>query len=300
MPTKISDGRKTYTVDKHHVRRYESYGELLDLALSKCELTQANRRSMDKRSTYDRNFFVENDLPTAVNKARLGWPEAPVVEVAAITEKIREDVRPLLHDTFTMEWDVTGGAVDVAAFLEGVPENMIRLEPVKVAKPGRVVTLIVQGSVSWRVQPEEYVKRGAAAVALVEALELAAISVEVFVEYTTGSLPRGTGPIDLMTILVKVKAAGERLDRERLLFMVANADSLRRIVFAAWEHEPAAIRQKFGFQQHSGYGYAPRVITQAEAVNASVVLEELHRTETADEWVRKHLVEFGLIEAVPA
>lgn len=221
----------------------------------------------------------------ALTLAEEGWDEVRP-EVERISETIKDDVRPLLLSTFRSDFDVAGAAVDIARFLDGEPECMVQLTPVKIAKPGRVISILVNVGATLGVSAATIRKRGAAVCALVEVLELLQHSTEVWVESTAEK------DAQVATVLVKVKAAEDRLDIGKLSFALANPAMQRRLVFSR--------RQACGFGYGRNQGGSIE-LTQQATVQADVVLDTVLRHEVSDPagWVRGHLEDFALLAPEP-
>ncbi len=228
----------------------------------------------------------------AIDLATDGW-DTVRPEIERLAEHIKEEVRPLLVDTFRSDFDVAGAAVDISRFLEGEPECMVQLTPIKVAKPGRVISILVNTGVRSSVQPETVRKRGAAVCALVEVLELLQHSTEVWIESTgidSGEpATSGKGPV---TVLVKVKSAEDQLDIGLLSFALAHPSTHRRLVFAR--------REACGFARDGQQGRSVELTQQAE-VQADVVLDTVLKREVENPaaWIRQHLVDFALLAPEP-
>lgn len=273
------------------LRQFDTWGSFVDGASKGSDVDiPTSRQRADRSSSWAGTATFEE----ATELAATGWI-AVRPEVLAITEAIRDDLRPYLVDTFQSDFDVAGAAVDIDRYLTGEPECLVQLTPVKVAKPGRVITVLVSAAYSSNIRGEDIKQRGAAIAALVESLELLQHATEVWVEAQAGH--GGLGK-DTYTVLVKVKAVNEKLDIDRLLFAVAHPAFLRRLWFSVAEQEQPGTRARFGFNGGS-YGIA-REPGQGKAINATLTLGTL--TNSGDPtvsdsagWIRKHLVEFGLI-----
>lgn len=219
----------------------------------------------------------------AKNMALNGWSGIRA-EVDALVENIEHAIMPNLAPAFTSYFDVSGGMVDVGRFLDGEPECMVETKLVEMAKPGKVVTVLVQGFYSSASDEGEIKARGAAVVALIDAIEKMQHSTEIYVEYTLS---------ERICHLVKVKGAGESLDIDTLMFILAHPSAYRRISFGVQEGEPAGL----GCGPSGSYG-KPNDLTQGEKVGASITLDTLrYDTPTMDskEWIREQLVNVGLI-----
>lgn len=230
----------------------------------------------------DDGWYGTHTWEEALTLAAEGWDE-PRPEIERIIEDIKDEVRPLLADTFRSDFDVAGAGVDIARFLEGEPECMVQLTPVKIAQPGRVISVLMNTGARAGVTPATIRLRGAAVCALLELLELLQHSTELWVETTAKREGEGTA-----TILVKVKAAEDKLDIGKLCFALCNPAMHRRLCFAR--------REALGFAQGLTQGGSIG-LTQQEAVQANVVLDLVLRREVQAPaaWVRERLVEFGLI-----
>lgn len=219
----------------------------------------------------------------AKDMALNGWSGIRA-EVDALVENIEHAIMPNLAPAFTSYFDVSGGMVDVGRFLDGEPECMVETRLVEMAKPGKVITVLVQGFYSSASNENEIKARGAAVVALIDAIERMQHSTEIYVEYTFSKR---------ICHLVKVKGAGEALDIDTLMFILAHPSAYRRISFGVQEGEPAGL----GCGPSGNYG-KPNDLTQGGKVGASITLDTLrYDTPTMDSkaWIREQLVNVGLI-----
>ena len=185
------------------------------------------------------------DWPTALRLGRDGWADgsARIKTMAArISERIgskvlRQEMRPALAGDFP----------DVAAYLSGVPENMYEIVEHEAAGAGRIVKITVGLFVSSAVGAKVYERRGAAILALVDALGLA------------GHLSEIVGIHDLHDggwdahIVIPIKRSDEPLSIERAAFALAHPATYRRIGFNLIERLPDGLDRKFG--AGSWYGH---------------------------------------------
>jgi hypothetical protein len=269
------------------LRRYDDWGQFVEQAVNGAtDCTSRTSRSESWTKTAGATWNESTDL------AHHGWQEV-LPEVAALTDQIKDDLRPMLVDTFASYFDVAGSQVDVDRFLMGEPENMVNLIPVKIAKPGRVISILVNGTFSAGVPSEQIKRRGIAICGLIECLELLQHSTELWVESSVQSHTESS----VWTVLVKIKGAEDKLDMARVMFAIAHSAYLRRTVFSVMEQEDSMIRNRFSFNGGS-YSRPVKCVTQ-EQVNPTLTLDLMGYTskEGADpeQWIKDNLSEFGLL-----
>lgn len=186
----------------------------------------------------------------AMRLAKEGWPEG-MARVKEMTESLWKVIGQQMTRV-DVDYDVAGSFADVDRFLTGEPENMVLfVEDENVRGRGKVVKIWANMAASCGVSTETIFCRGAAVVALVDALEKLGYSCEIVVASAIAG--RWRGDEDVLQYDVCVRKAGEPLDLDRLAFALANAAWLRRLVFSAKEQEDEGIRRRFGIP--GGYGY---------------------------------------------
>lgn len=256
---------------------FDSWGEFLDEIESNPPSHPLSGQS--RSGSYD--FTRTNTFEEALKLARTGWAEHRV-EVEKIAADLEFSVGEGLRNSFDIVSDVSGQEVNVGAYLSGEPECMFEFSPVKVSKPGRVITIVVNGSIGGGVEVSELVKRGAAVTALVDLLERLQHSTEVYLEF--GKSEVGTNLVKTST-LIKLKAAAAPLDLDLLMFATAHPSCNRRLMFA--------FSEKHHSIGSSSYGLPPRQCWQAERVGANIILDGVDLGETAESWIKQHLTEWG-------
>jgi hypothetical protein len=262
------------------VREWKSWGEYVQFA------KDSHGRDNNYFSASDRSrpdWHGTKSFEDAEKMALGGWQEIRP-EVDALVHNIETTIMPTLGQAFTSCFDVAGGSVDIGRFLDGEPECMVETKLIDIAKPGKVVTVLVQGFYSSASDTKEIKARGAMVVALIDAIERMQHSTEIYVEYTYSKR---------ICHLVKVKGAEDMLDIDTLMFILAHPSAYRRISFAAQEVEPGGL----GCGPSGNYG-KPNDLTQGERVGAAIKLDTLRfDTPTMDskEWIREQLVNVGLV-----
>ena len=173
-----------------------------------------------------------------------GW-EAGRAEV----EKVRGALGDLVPSysgalTFQTRLAVAGDEPDVGLFLAGEPECMLESYLERTPCGSISVKVVFDCSVSGGFDSQSMVRRGAAAVAIVDALESAGLRVELDLIASAYS----SGHIMIQT--VPLKQAQDVIDLDRLAFWLASPAVLRRLTFRAMDHMPDLERKPF----NSGYG----------------------------------------------
>lgn len=196
----------------------------------------------------------------AMELAQKGWAEG-LKDIKAMSEKIWSVVGQEIQKT-TFTFDVTGSVPDVDRFLLGEPENMVQFQQEDSVGHGKIVKIYVNSSASCGVSAETMFVRGAAVVALVDALENLGFSCEV--ETADAVAGQWTGDEEILQYHVMLKRAGGALDLDRLAFALAQPAWFRRLVFSAMEKEPEDIRRTFSVGRGYGYPTESRGLTSEE------------------------------------
>jgi hypothetical protein len=187
-------------------------------------------------------------------------------------------------------WDVTGDFVDIGCFMSGVPECMVRTEEEEApAGFGRIVRVSLNTGASSNVSPEAMMGRGAAVLALVDALELAGRRCEVWLHTChEGS----AGEKSQLEMKVPLKAAGDPVDLETLAFALAHPATNRRFRFANVENDPdEAIVKWYGTNASYGHPHAP--MSEEYDISAPGMLCTTD-SETILKWVFTELLRQGV------
>lgn len=141
--------------------------------------------------------------------------------------------------------DVTGEFVDVDAYLLGQPECMYTFSE---AKPSRFLRLIINLGGNCNVSADEYYERGCMLMGIIDNLESRGVRCEIW--STLSSYNDG----NTYTFRVCVKKFTERLNAEKLTFVMCNPAWHRRLGFAEREKNPMSVRKDMDFLSSGGYG----------------------------------------------
>lgn len=251
------------------------------------------RQSMAEKR---RDFNYSDSLDAACELALEGWRD-PIGPMLDVVDTLRDEVREMTRDQFVGRFDVSGAEVDIDRYLSGQPECMVDYLLAPIPEQGKVIRVLVNGVCPWTVTPDRIIKRGAAVLALIEAILLAGGNVELFVAF-----PTTTSDKHYSCEVVCLKDAAQRVDVEDFAYAIANPDMLRRLVFAVRETYEWAARERMGFGGSlGGYGIPTSVARENEITNATVVIEKpsgyADRMESDPiEWVRSTLTGIGLLK----
>lgn len=201
--------------------RWESWGEWLDwLDAGRAQAVAGKISQTELQGCYG-----GSDFKGVMELARRGWES-----MAAEAEKYRSAIFEALASVIEIPYpvaDIEGGAIDVGAYLQGVPECWLRHESRTVEGTGPIVKIACNFGISSGVRGEAYKIRGAAISAVIEALEFSGRRVEVEAHKAT-TVRSGGAPY--FEARVMVKRADQPLDAARLYF--ACASPLMQRVFA--------------------------------------------------------------------
>lgn len=203
------------------------------------------------------SFRGTDSFDEALQLARYGWPQGlEAVNRARELVKIPEgeaDRRTV--PTFADE----GDEVAVDRFLEGESDCWYTFPVVEVPRSGRVVQVVVDGCASFGVSKDAIAAKGAAALAIVDALEARGLRVELYL--CAAAQHTGT----TWDVRVLLKRSEDVLELDRLAFFLTHAATLRRLFFRAWERLP-------GFTK-TGQGYGkPRPYTSEHFAPGAILI----------------------------
>jgi hypothetical protein len=214
-------------------QEYHSLNELTDAF----EATPAENNS----KVYYKPNFCPFSFNETLNSLRHGWHDGNR-EIHAITEQINTSSM-LAPGGYEASYDVTGDFLDVAAYLEGVPECMGSIIPLHVMRDA--VTVVVNASASSFISERSIRTRGAAITALIDRLQ------DTYdVNLIVGINSDGTnhGEAGGLEIAWHIDLQNE-FSRDLVAFAVAHPGFLRRVYFSLAE-------QAFHTEHCKGYGFA--------------------------------------------
>lgn len=182
---------------------------------------------------------------------------------------------------------------DVGALTMGDPDHWIAPVYTDATMAGaRVITIAANVSVNAGVSHDAIIRRGALAVAIVEALELASYPVELI------GVEVGVREEDRAEFRFPIKPAGQPLDRDRALIALAHPSTQRRACFALYENCPdQRIYNAMGKPGTTGGRAAPSTLTAdikiPELTSHTVRMFESDRA--AIQWALAELARIGAV-----
>lgn len=272
--------------DVHHVLTWDEFLDRLE-PLPTPELGDPHR---SRKRQQEPAWYGGWTFKTAVDRARgEGYSEA-LPEVEQLVSHVEQQVETDLHTTtFESRFDVAGAEVDMGRFLSGEPECMVESAPIRIARKGRAVRIVVPVAYSAFTDPETIRRRGAAIVALCDILARAQHPLEVWAVLACS----GDGGRYVPAVLVQ--EANQPLDMGRIMLALAHPAMFRHLGFAFGEHESDQTRRRFGYHERGGYGYPSweaKATDIPEANGETIVLPWLSGRGENDTWSKDHAVKW--------
>ena len=194
--------------------------------------------------TYDKDWYASDNFDHASSLLVDGW-DGPTREIMSITDSVRETVGEVVKPLIQFAMDVYAPRVDIGMWATGDPNCFIQCYEEDGLRPERFVRLLIDSTFSAMVSPNDIITRGAAVIALCDALNLCGYSTEVF---TVCAVSSGK---DKCFSIIPVQTAGQPWDVRSAIMPLAHPSFLRRMHFGIIEGGGAQVIKKFG----SGNGY---------------------------------------------
>lgn len=176
----------------------------------------------------------------ALQIMRDGWPDGAERARALAASLSAEATGAEATQRPAAVWDVAGDDADVERFLSGDPESMVAWEPETVPAAGRVVRVVLDGSVNCDVGAEYLRVAGVMTAAAVDVLEARGVRCEVWVSYSSNFRNKET-----VEIRHRLKAAEEPLDLPRVVAGM-HPSAFRRVGFR-WMETRAECPSGYGW-----------------------------------------------------
>lgn len=184
------------------------------------------------RSSVEGSQWSGGTLKEALQMAKTDGYQAVVADAERLAEGLSDTVQSLINtETFTFHQDVVGSQVDVAAYLEGIPECMVYAKPIQIAKAGRAVRIVVPVNYSSNINTDTVKRRGAAVMALVYILQNLQHPLEVW-----GSAANANDRYR-RSYLIEVQRADDPVDIGRVMYALCHPTMLRVCKFRVEDHE---------------------------------------------------------------
>ena len=221
-------------------------------------------------------FYGSDSWDHAVSLVRDGWDAG----TAAITKKISDVKGQEVYEAISYKWDVVGELFDIGAVLSGEPECWLQPEQNQVK---RLIKIAVSTDYSGSITEQQIINRGAAIVALVDALQGDPANI---VELTCGAWSKNVPPLG--TVESMIHFGMSPLPMNDITFAMAHPSMLRRFYFACWEIE----------NKNNDASGSPGNMDPAEQAEYSLYmpclrswngLEELDTPEGSARWVERQV-----------
>ena len=172
-----------------------------------------------------------------------GWKEGRK-KMEEFQRGISNDIKP--RDIAPVGFfDVAGDECDISRFLSGDPENMLDFKFQETSKQGRIIKLMVQGWIHAGGNQAQMLRRGAAALAIADALEDAGYRVELELYFYNSESNAHS------MFYVPVKESDQDLQVDRLTYLFCHVSVMRRLWFRIVEQMEPKLFHKF---IHKHYG----------------------------------------------
>ena len=229
--------------------QFSGLAEFAAYGQTPCDMPDSERQSLQASFGHDWDYGV--DYAGAMELVRGGWPEG-ARKMRETADKMYEKIAPRVPVFGNTEHAVSGAAVDIAAYVEGIPECMLEFMESRVEAP-KPVDIMVSIAAAANVTADEVCNKGAAILAAVDVLNNRGCAVTIGIDVTTTNDERAAMRYTL-TYSAPLHSPGEVLDIDALAFVLLHPAMLRRIAFAAREHAPEVFRKKIGITGAGDYG----------------------------------------------
>lgn len=191
----------------------------------------------------------------AFDTLRNGWPTG-----LARMRKVMDCVRNIIKiptPVYEFHDDIEGMAPNVEAFIQGQPEDMFMMEPIRQDAPPTYTSVQIEMAVSCMISADQLTWAGAVLFAAIEAMRIQGCNAELLLTY---SLRAQFGN----SMWMCGTPVPSTLDMDTLAFLFTHPACFRNIGFSTMEHENEEDRARFGFRTGSNYGY-PSLVKAASA-----------------------------------
>jgi hypothetical protein len=266
------------------VKEWASMAEFVDYVSGPSEMPDDTRASLRSGSGSTGTDTFEEATAIAFN-----WPEG----VAQVEEmKARIALASQRTRTKVVAREAGPGVLSMGKFIAGHPQPYMSLVPdsrVRRGK-GKVVRIAINSAVGGYVSTDVIMKRGAAVLALSQALEQTGHRVEIMVGDSTSGQRNS-----VYHFRVTVKRAEQKLNLNSVAFAVAHPAMQRRFFFSAEERGDAKFRETFRVGQSYG-NPAPMVVPEGTILvpEAKSTSREWQSVEAASEWLTRTLEAQGV------
>ena len=193
-------------------------------------LAEASKESENKEATSSKELSEFGELGSfdyaeALRFARQGWPaESAAVEAGRKLIALPPPSKSLVPSPVFSE---EGDEVAVDRFLDGESDCFLAFPMAERKGPGRVVPVVCHVGGQGGVSTDSFARRGAAAIAIIDALESAGYRAEVWICSESTDSHNGKR----FEFRCLIKRAEDALELDRLAFLISSPAVQRRFLF---------------------------------------------------------------------
>ncbi len=221
---------------------------------SKLECASTRKPSTRWGEGFTFSDVLTKTLPEAIDLLETGWPEG-IDKIEKLAAKLDEEIIKILHVP-EVSYDVTGDQLDVGRYVAGEPEDFMTMTPAEIEDTPKILHLVVNVCASAGISGDTLIRKGAAVVSLVDALEKHGkrLTVDVVASSSLrGRFGYGSSTRDAI-VRIRVKESWDPVNLANLVYTLAHPSTLRRLMFRTWEHMSDEDRKTGGFYDGGGYG----------------------------------------------
>ncbi len=275
-------GRKVYG------EKYDSVSAWVD-ALAKPNNFGGAYTGRSSERKGDARWAGTNTYPEALQLLKDGWADG-LEKIKKTSVTLTEQIIKVL-EVPELQYDVTGQDLDIGRFVAGEPEDFVTVEPAEQETYPKVLHVVANISASAAVDADTIMLKGAAIVALVDALEMHGKRVIVDIVSTADGQ---NDAVEQHQTWVRIKESDGPVQLANLVMLIAHPSTLRRLMFREMEMNDADNDWKGRFGAGHGYG-SPGDIDEADAGDIySGCMYGNWTNEEAEAWVLAELAKQGI------
>lgn len=206
-----------------------------------------------------KNKWAGSSYDGALKMLTAGWKTGRV-KMEEFQRGIKNNIQPrdLGPQPF---FDVTGEECDIGRYCSFDPENMLDFRFEETNKHGRIIKIMVQGWVHAGAKQTQMLRRGAAAIAIADALENAGYRVELELYFYN----RESSAYHSI-FYVPVKAADQNLQIDRLTYLFCHVSVMRRLWFRIAEQMQPEDFHNYITKHYGTTAPVPKELMQADDI----------------------------------
>lgn len=267
-------------------REFKTLTEFVEFALGETDAPMSSRSSRTQERG-GRGFYGSASMSAAEGMA-FNWPDG-----AERVNRLRAKVSlgNVRKEKTVVPIRKAPGRIDMGRVMQGHPyafQRVVDSDHDTAGSSRNVVDIFLNCCVSAFVSTDTIEARGAAMLALAEALEQRGKRVRITVGMAN---EKGCG-IDYKVV---VKQAGQPLNLNSVAFAVAHPSFFRRFVFSAMERESVEVRRSVGIAEQ-GFGYGKVGEFDLDKLPKNVIYmggadlrrsDQWNRPEYVQEWIKE-------------